>query len=309
MSQTDPERKVQRELFERVYDRAVSQYWSATREGDWWVLDVGANRDRMVVPESAENAIGEDKTICISHDIERGSGHLGVDAHRARLADRMAEGALTETLACEEAMGLKTTYNVVGRFFDQVRAPIERGGHCLAFHSYNHRLRTWWPITKHYHRIRHALGARMDRDDHLDDLDQLHSCRLVDRRVRGFRPPQSAPSAEWSDYNLVYRNFEWCATSRQVLGSDTPVLQNGLVKIPIHFDEFPLYKAGTPFAEWERRALQMIECSRFIVFGLHDCYADLWLSHYPSLLKKIANRRVFKTLDQVANDTILAHAG
>ena len=53
------------------------------------------------------------------------------------------------------------------------------------------------------------------------------------------------------------------------------------MKIPIHFDDFPLYKRGEPFDHWERRALSTIEASDFVVLGLHDCYADLWLPHYP----------------------------
>lgn len=307
-TQTDPERTVQMELFERVYDRAVNQQWSVTREGNWWVIDVSSNRDRLVMPVTAEKALSEQKTICISHDIERGFGHLGIDAERARLAERIAPGALSDTLEREQAAGLKTTYNVLGRFFDEVRSEIERGGHCLAFHSYNHRLRKWWPVTKHVYRVRRLLASLTGGDIQENHEDQLYSCRVVDRRVRGFRPPQSYQSAEWSDYNLLFRSFDWYATSARALGTGRPSLQNGLVKIPIHFDEFPLYKAGASFAEWERRALRTIEHSDFVVFGLHDCYADLWLSHYPEFLRRIADLGTFKTLDQVADDTILAHA-
>lgn len=308
MAQADPTRNVQSELFERIYDRAVNHLWSATKEGTWWVVDVQANRDRLVAPAAVERTQAEEKTICIAHDIERGVGHVGIDEKRARLAERIAPRALIDMLGCEAAAGVHTTYNVVGRFFGEVRSPIERGGHCLAFHSYNHQVRRWWPVTRYYHRVRSAIAARSGDGTHMDHLDQLYSCRLVDRRVRGFRPPRSRASAEWSDDNLVFRNFDWCATSRQALGRTRIAFDNGLVKIPVHFDDFPLYKTGTAFADWERRALDTIERCDFVVFGLHDCYADLWLPHYPAFLERIAGLGTLKTLDQMADDTILAHA-
>jgi hypothetical protein len=63
-----------------------------------------------------------------------------------------------------------------------------------------------------------------------------------------------------------------------------------------------------PFSQWESRAIQMIERSGFAAFVLHDCYADFWLPHYDMFLKKISALASFKTLDAVANETLLAHA-
>jgi hypothetical protein len=286
----------------------VSQHWIASKEGDWWVLDVRANTDRVVVPSTAEHRLTPARTICIVHDIERGLGHHGIDTTREDMADRMAARALSETLACEEAAGLKTTYSVVGRIFDEVRGPIDRGGHCLAFHSYNHQVRTWWPVSRHYHRMRRIMASFAGARNQRDHEDQLYGCRLVDKRVRGFRPPQSRWSPEWSDDRLIFRNFDWLATSDRVLGTATPILQNRLVKIPIHLDDFPLYKAGESFDRWEQRAVAMIERSDFVVLGLHDCYADLWLSRYPEFLRRIRDLGTFRTLDEVANAVILAHA-
>jgi hypothetical protein len=125
--------------------------------------------------------------------------------------------------------------------------------------------------------------------------------------VRGFRPPQSRITAEWDDFNLVYRNFEWCGTSSRELGS-LPALRDHLVKIPIKLDDFPLFKAAMPFSEWERRLIAEIENSEFLAFGMHDCYADLWLPHYPALLEKIARLGEIRTFDAVADDAIFAGA-
>lgn len=308
MVHTDHTRTVQKEMFERVYDRAVNRQFSATRQGNWWVIDVRENRDPLVVPTKHEELLPAEKTICICHDIERGFGHLGIDAHRVQVADRIAPGALTEMVRCENAAGLKATYNVLGCFFDEVRAEIECNGHCLAFHSYNHQIRKYWRLTKHYYRVRRAVASLNGGGQNGKYRDQLYRCRLVDRRVRGFRPPGSFATAEWSDYNLVFRNFEWYATSPWRIGSDRPVMRNRLVKIPLRFDDFPLYKSGVPFGDWEKRALTRIERHDFVAFGLHDCYADFWLPHYGTFLKKIAGLGNFKTLDDVANETLLAHA-
>jgi hypothetical protein len=308
MVHTDRTRTVQKEMFERVYDRAVNQHFSVTREGAWWVIDVRENRDRLVVPTQCEESLAAERTVCICHDIERGSGHLGIDSRRAETADRIAPEALTEMVRCEEAAGLKTTYNVVGCFFDEVRAQIERGGHCLAFHSYDHQVRRCWSLTQHYYRVRRWLASANGGGKNGEYRDQLYRCRLVDRRVRGFRPPGSYRTAEWSDENLVFRNFEWYANSIRELRSTRPVMEKRLIKIPILFDDFPLYKQGMPFSEWESRAIRMIERGDFVVFGLHDCYADFWLPHYSTFLKKISDLGTFKTLDTVGNETLFAHA-
>jgi hypothetical protein len=308
MAHTDPDRTTQKELFERVYDRAINRQFSTTRQGDWWVIDVRANRDRVLVPTKHEEPLPAEKTICICHDIERGFGHLGIDRERVQIADRTAPSALSEMIRCEHAAGLKATYHVLGCFFDEVRTEIERGSHCLAFHSYNHQIRKYWRLTKHYHRVRRALASLNGGDKTGRYSDQLYRCRLVDRRVRGFQPPQSRLTPEWNDYHLVFRNFEWCATSPWRLRNTRPVIHNRLVKIPIHFDDFPLYKLGMSFDEWENRALRAIENSAFTAFTLHDCYADFWLQHYSTFLKKMSGLGKFKTLDAVANETLFAHA-
>jgi hypothetical protein len=308
MANTDRSRRVQKPMFERVYDGCVNPRFAAAREGNWWVIDVAANRERLVAPSKREETLRADKTICIFHDIERGIGHVGVDANRARLADRIAPEALTQMLRCENAAGFKATYNVLGCFFDQVRGEIERGGHCLAFHSYDHRVRKYWQWTKYYDQVRRWLAILKGAAQNGNYRDQLYRCRLVDRRVRGFRPPGSFRTPEWSDQNLVSRNFEWYATSPWRVGSDRPVMQNRLVKIPLRFDDFSLYKNRVPFVDWEKWALGLIEQGDFVAFGLHDCYADFWLPHYGAFLEKIASLGSFKTLDDAANETLFANA-
>jgi hypothetical protein len=308
MAHTDPERIVQKELFERVYDRALNQHFATTKYGNWWVIDVQTNRDRLVKPVKRTEQLATEKTICISHDIERSFGHFEIDSDRVEVADRISREALTNMLRCEEALGIKATYNVLGCLFEEVRAEIVRGGHSLAFHSYDHQIRRCWCLTKHYYRARRVLASLCGEGRNGKYQDQLYRCRLVDRRVNGFRMPQSRVTAEWNDYNLVFRNFDWCAISDQQLRSSLPVMQNRLVKIPIHFDDFPLYTGNLSFGAWEKRLLKMIESNEFVAFGLHDCYADFWLPGYSTFLKRISGLGRFKTLDAVANETLFAYA-
>jgi hypothetical protein len=307
IAHTDRKRPVKKALFERVYDRTVTERFAATRAHGWWVIDVEANCDRLVIPEKREEVPPRSRTICICHDVERGFGHAGVDRGRMTIAHRIGPQALSEMIRCEQMAGIKATYNVLGCFFNDVRAEIESQGHCLAFHSYDHVIRKYWRYTRLYWTLRRLLALWSGGGADGLYCNQLYRCRLVDRRVRGFRPPQSRITAEWDDFNLVLRNFEWCATSSPALGN-VPVMQNRLAKIPVRLDDFPLYKSAMPYDEWERQVTAEIQNSDFVAFGLHDCYADLWLPHYRALLDKLSRLGTLKTLDAVANETIFAGA-
>jgi len=83
-------------------------------------------------------------------------------------------------------------------------------------------------------------------------------------------------------------------------------MQNRVVKIPIRFDDFEMYKQGLNYEQWERKALdRIIKQNEFVAFCLHDCYAHYWLPHYREFLKKIISLGKFKTLNEVANEVIL----
>jgi hypothetical protein len=306
LAHADRKRPAKKALFERVYDLTVTERFAATRAAGWWVIDVETNRDRLVVPETRVETMARTRTICICHDIERGLGHKGVDAGRMQIADRIGPPALSEMARSEQTAGIKATYNVLGCFLADVRSEIENHGHCLAFHSYDHAIRKYWRLTRYYWGARQLLVDWRRGKKGLYG-NQLYQCRLLDQRVRGFRPPQSRITAEWDDFNLVLRNFEWCATSSPQLG-DVPAMHNRLAKIPIRLDDFPLYKSAMRYDEWETRLIAQIQNSDFVAFGLHDCYADLWLPHYPALLEKLSRLGTLKTLDAVADDVIFAAA-
>jgi len=287
MRHTDRKRTVQPDLFERIYDRDLHvRFPGATRAGSWWVVDVKDIGSSVLVAEAGTEPVADEPTICICHDIERGLGHVGIDPDFVLIADRSSPASLDAMLAAERDANVRATYNVVGVLLNEVRPRLEAGGHCIAFHSYDHRS---------------------------DDLDergaaQLQKCRQVDYRIKGYRVPRSRMTAELTDANLCMRNFEWLASSVTSLGIVRPVMQNRIVRIPILFDDFPLFQGRMKYADWERAALERIGNNHFVAFGLHDCYAPHWLPHYRDLLSRLSGLGTLRTVDAVAFDVIMRAA-
>lgn len=279
---TDPSRNVQRALFERIYDQQPQAIFRAERAGNWWEIDVQENRHRLIRPEPKTETPPQETIICLCHDIERGLGHLDCNPSFAQIADRNSAANLAEMLRIERTLAVRATYNVVGQLVPDLRGPIEAAGHCLAFHSYDHQ--------------------------DFEHGGQLAPCRNIDYRLKGYRPPQSKMTAELSDDNLCYYNFEWLASSSYSLGIDTPRMGNRLVKIPIAFDDYELYRSGLDWDTWERQALAAIEQNDFVAFSLHDCYGQFWLPHYERFLAKVSALGSLKTMNEVLNRILMSHA-
>jgi len=276
---TDPKRTVGPALFEHIYDRPLALY-SAVAAGNWWRIDVTAARGRVIVPELRTEPVPAEKIICICHDVEGGLGHTDCDPPYAKLAEEIAPSALAEMARVEQSAGIRSTYNVVGCLFDKVAPVVSVHGHELSFHSYNHVL----------------------------NEEQLASCRKVDYRLKGYRPPQSRLTDELADTALCFHNFEWLASSSRSLACERPRLENRLVKIPIQFDDWPMYAHGVLYAQWRERALDMVRSADFIAFSLHDCYAQFWLSDYARLLEEIQSMGTIRTMNEVSARMLLANA-
>jgi hypothetical protein len=278
MKHTDQKRSVQPELFERVYDRAVNHQFQAVREGQWWSIDIAANRAARIVARRAADLIENQKTVCVCHDIERGFGYR-TSPQWAQQADREAPAALDRMLSIERTVGVRATYNIVGEFLHEVRGGIEGDGHCVAFHSYDH-----------------------------EPKEQLERCRNVDYRIKGYRPPNSRLTSELTENNLCWYNFEWLASSAASFGFAEPRLNDRVVKIPVLFDDFDLHRGRQSFEQWHRMAIDAIMRRQFVAFSLHDCYAEHWLPYYENLLREISKLARLRTLDEVAADMFLAGA-
>ena len=136
------------------------------------MADVAENRGRFVRLREASGELRElENIVCIGHDTERGRGHDGVDPALFGTPDSVFEEHLDRMLAIERAMGIQSTYNVLGCSLEEVRQRIAAGGHCLAFHSYDHAL----------------------------DTPQLQRCRTIDYRLKGYRAPRSVITEELQD--------------------------------------------------------------------------------------------------------------
>lgn len=284
MRLTDPRRQVGRALFERVYDHPVAPY-RAREAGGFWLIDVPACAGLLVMPERMSESFEETRTVCVCHDLERGLGHVGVDESLRAQADASASSTLERMLELENAAGVRATYNVVGSILPEVHGELARRGHCVAFHSFDHAP---------------ASDAGSD--------DQLKRCRQVDYRIKGYRPAQSLITHDLRDENLAFHNFEWLASSQQSLGVGEPTMSRRLVRLPIAFDDWWLYRGDLSYEQWERRLLMLVRTRSFTAVSLHDCYANWWLDRYPALLDRLADEARLCTMDEVSAEVVLSHA-
>jgi peptidoglycan/xylan/chitin deacetylase (PgdA/CDA1 family) len=308
LQHTDPTRNTDGRLFTRIYDAHVRELLEVDRQGEWWRIDVRRNQHRAVLPEKRREVLDAGKVICICHDIERGIGHIDCDPDFARAVDGPARKALDRMLDLESRAGVRCTYNIVGTLFQELRDPITRRGHSVAFHSHDHRIRsTCRPAA-----FLNDLGGRLVSATGLRPRNlgsaELHACRLLDRRIKGYRPPQSRLNRDLSDAHLAYHNFEWLASSASSLGRSIPGLENGIVTIPIHLDDYPLYTGRQTFSDWATSAVEMIGKNDFTAIGLHDCYAGWWLDGYAELLNSLRGSGTLLTFDEVAARVFLANS-
>src|SRR3954470_7741654 len=128
MRHTDPTRPVQPYLFERIYDWPPAELPGAARNGDWWEIDVATVGAAVVEPTAGNEPIPAERTVCLIHDLERGSGHRDVELDQARHADENGQRALEAMLAIEAEAGVRATYAVGGELLSEVWGEIGSGG-------------------------------------------------------------------------------------------------------------------------------------------------------------------------------------
>ena len=274
---TDTNRSVEDALFARVYDDDVCRRFDAVRRGGVWVVDVRANRERWVAPESrSERLLGEPR-IAICHDTERELGHLEAEPAFASKAASCARESFRSILEAEARRHVRGTYDVVGCIMNELRPAIEAGGHEISFHSY----------------------------DHGSGLNQLRKCREVDYRVKGYRVPNSKLTPDLSDEKLARFNFEWLGSSHHSLGTETPELSAGVARLPILFDDYPLHTGELSPEAWEEKLIGLLKDRQFAAFGLHDCYAEHWLARFDGLLARLSSMARLTTMGEVAASVAL----
>jgi hypothetical protein len=292
-------------MFQRIYDGALLSTFRATQDAGWWTIDVADNRDRIILAERTLETIPGRKTIAICHDIEAGMGHPRRHPLR-RSMDALFPAALERMLDIENRAGVRATYHIVGCLLSQTRRHLDTavgGPHALAFHSFDHtttggRWRTW--------AVR-AMRGLVSRDAIPFDY-QLARCRIVDYRLKGYRPPQSVIAPGLTAQVLASYNFEWLASSARSLNTMTPAFHGGIAWLPIMFDDYVLHRQRCSYETWEQRALEAIRQYPYVALSLHDCYAPLWIERYAELLHKVSDLGTLRTLDEVAADLALTSA-
>ena len=217
------------------------------------------------------------RVIYLCHDIEAGLGHLDSHPDFSELIKQRTAGYLEEMLSIERCLGIRSTYNVVGCLLSELKTEIIKDGHCLGFHSYDHDLKT----------------------------PQLVRCRQIDSSIIGYRTPCSVITAELNDNSLRRLGFKWLASSRKSLGTWLPKRENGIVKIPILFDDFEMFSNGVDYHEWEAKALSTVAKNPVTAFCLHDCYAFLWLPYYMRFMERVNKLGTLSVLDNVEGDCVL----
>ena len=338
--------KVDRRYFDRLYDRDVKMHFDVDPKDGMWVINVRKHRHKLIMPEKRETIVKDDKkTICVFHDIEKGLGNIGVDPVLAKSVDNDATETLMDILHIEKKANVKTTYNVVGSFLNEVRESIENDGHCIAFHSYNHQMsrqpvtsymcdeaaicpllsKIGSKVTYYVNFVRRLLSLNpviyppipvIHRKivNKLRKLlllpiviNQFAACRNVGWRIKGYRHYQPSLNSEVGDKDLCYFNFEWIAIDEKTPGAK-PTLQNRVVKIPVFSDASEMYKHNVPYDIWETTVIDRIKQSNFSVIGLHGSYANYWLAQYSEFLEKISSLGKLKTLNEVADQVFLSHS-
>jgi hypothetical protein len=267
-------------LFFQVYDFCQSRYVTRHERvgsAEYWCLDIAANADRIVRLEQSPLTASLQQpplVICLFHDIEE---NIDSDADPEE-----CQTVLRRMLDVEREHGVRTTYNILGKLFAR-NAPLitQHEDHSIAFHTYDHRLYS---------------------------LDQLRQVRGVDLQVKGYRTGQSVITKELTDYALNFHNFEWLMSSACSFGFDLPKLENGIVKIPAHLDDYLLSSGELDYEGWMNRLMTMAKERRFVSLGLHDCYSRFWIERYSELLDRLKKVGELWTCDQITNQVYFTDA-
>jgi hypothetical protein len=263
------------DLFRRIYDWPAERYDVTKVRNDkleFWSISVCDNEKKVVRLEESTFCIDlPERIICVCHDIEE-----NVDTP---VSAGDCQASLAATLEVEKKLQVRSTYNILGTLFRRKYPLIAAADyHSIAFHTYDHSL---------------------------DSMDQLPRTREIDLQVKGYRTAKSVITRELSDCALNLHNFEWLMSSAASFGFDTPRLENGIVKIPVHLDDYSLYTGDETYARWRNRVFDLIQERRFVAIGFHDCYSKFWSGGYAALLDEFKRAGEVWTCDQVLHQTYL----
>jgi hypothetical protein len=271
-------RAVSPALFVRIYDDP-SLWLQCTRRSlfgtEYWEIPIDANQGIFVPLEPTSGDSRKPiRGVCIFHDVEANVDTLVSPSDCLHWLNAM--------LDIETQMGLSLTYSVLGKLLPALRPLFQKHGiRSLALHSFDHQ-----------------IGS----------LNQIRQVRRIDGKIHGYRPPQSKITPELTDFNLSFYNFEWLLSSAGSIGLTEPQLQNYIVKIPVHMDDYPLQTGRYSINEWIGRLRSLLDSNiSLVTIGTHDCYARQWLEYYPQVLRECIAKGPIWNCDDIA-DTVYYNA-
>jgi hypothetical protein len=262
-------------LFTRIYDDAPLWLRCTRRRiygTEYWEVPIDANRETFVSLDPVSTVSKKEiRGLCVFHDVEANADTVVSPSDCYHWLDAM--------LNIESRMGLSLTYSVLGKILPSLKNLFQRYNvHSFALHSFDHQIAS---------------------------LNQLRQVRNVDCKIRGYRPPQSKITPELTDLNLSFYNFEWLLSSAGSLGLSEPQLQNYIVKIPVHLDDYPLHTGRCSVNDWIKRLHSLLDSTiPLVTVGMHDCYAGHWLEQYPKILKSCIARRPLWNCDDIAGTVL-----
>lgn len=298
------------ELFERLYNRNIQHHFKAQKQGDFWVINVPDHREKLIaLTPMTEPAQMLKRSACIVHDIDTSS-----PIELAGLSEQ-----LERILMAEKDLGVCATYNVLGEIFDAVRAPIQQGGHALAFRSFdglpyrypdresNDETPVMAALTRLYRRADYMLRKPLSlqagktrtataiRTGWLNQArrvlgrpvtrDTLRLCRDVDYYLKGYRLTPLDIDAGLTEDWLAYYHVEWVITddAGPALGRAFPQF---LVKLPITF-AFDGSAASNGITVWLQHLDAALGHDGLTTLSLPLAYAAHWLEYYPAITRSL----------------------
>jgi hypothetical protein len=85
-------------------------------------------------------------------------------------------------------------------------------------------------------------------------------------------------------------------------------MESGVVWIPIHADDYAMFRDKLPYEKWEAQMLELVAARDFVAIGLHDCYAEFWLPHYEHFLQRLLSSASLISMDALADGLVRGSA-
>ncbi len=194
----------------------------------------------MVFKKTISNHFPKSPIVTLYHDIEQ-----DIDSNADKETCRII---LKEFLQLEKKYNVTTTYNIVGKIYEEQPNLIKwitSQGQEIAFHSYHHP--SDW--NKKYY------------------AEEIQRCRQISDLPKGYRSPRS----QWNKTTLKTlwkQGFTWNAEGDT---KTTPYyIYKDIVRLPIATDDWLLHQGKIEVNRWIQNFEELFNTRSYIAFGSHD---------------------------------------